>query len=150
MKKLFPIFLVLVLGLGLSSCINNEAAPFAGKYYGTFKFISSNKTNDGSVRMTQNPLSTNGLLLYACLPLDYYTGNTYKANSNNVEYMKAILESIAGANDYIDLTTEKIENIEVTADFSGNSLHLEIKYKISLLADALSTYVKIIEFDGSK
>jgi len=117
---------------------------------GTFKFISNNTTKDGSVRLTQNPLSTNGLLLYACLPLDYYTEGVYKANSNNVEYMTTILESIAGASNYIDTASEQIQNIEVVATVSGNSLNLVIQYKVALLSDALNTYIKIIEFDGTK
>lgn len=148
MKRLFPIFLILVLGF--SACTNNEAAKYAGKYSGTFKFVSTNTTSQGTVLMTQNPLSTNGLLLYACLPLDFYTADVYKANSNNVEYMKTILESIAGASNYINTTTEQIQNIDVESSFDGNSLHLEIRYKVALLSDLLQTYVKIIEFDGTK
>ena len=143
-KTLFPLIVLLIVGF--ASCTNNEASQYAGKYMGTFKFISNNTTKEGSVRLTQNPLSTNGLLLYACLPLDYYTPGVYKANSDNVEYMTTILNSIAGANN----ATEKIQNIEVIATVDGNNLNLIIQYRVALLSDLLNTYIKIIEFNGSK
>ncbi|MBR4136734.1 MAG: hypothetical protein IKU03_10085 [Bacteroidales bacterium] len=147
-KLLFPLIVLMIVGF--AACTNNEAAPYAGKYTGTFKFISSNKTSNGSVRLTQNPLSTNGLLLYACLPLDYYMPGVYKANSNNVEYMTTILQSIAGASNYIDTASEQIQNIEVIANVDGNNLNLIIQYKVALLNDLLNSYIKIIEFNGSK
>ncbi|MCR4964147.1 MAG: hypothetical protein K6A41_00660 [Bacteroidales bacterium] len=149
MKKFyFPLFLLLVFAF--SACTTNEASQYAGKYAGTFQFISSNTTKDGNVRLTQNPLSTNGLLLYACLPLDYYTAGVYKANSDNVEYMTTILSSIAGASNYIDTATEQIQNIEVVATVDGNNLNLIIQYKVALLNDLLNSYIKIIEFNGTK
>lgn len=147
-KTLFPLIVLLILGF--AACTNNDAAQYAGKYMGTFKFISSNTTKDGSVRLSQNPLSTNGLLLYACLPLDYYTPGVYKANSNNVEYMSKILNSIAGANNYINTATEQIQNIEVIATVDGTNLNLVIQYKVALLNDLLNSYIKIIEFNGTK
>ncbi len=148
-KTLFPLIMLLILGF--AACTNNEAAQYAGKYTGTFNFISNNTTKQGSVRLTQNPLSTNGLLLYACLPLDYYTSGVYKANSDNVEYMNTILSSIAGGSSYIDTATEQIQNVEVVATFdSNNNLNLIIQYKVSLLGDVLNTYIKIIEFNGGK
>ena len=68
MKKLFPILMVLVLGL--AACSNGNGSQYAGKYVGTFKFIKDSTTKQGSVRITNNPLSQDGVLLYAVLPLN--------------------------------------------------------------------------------
>ena len=45
---------------------------------------------------------------------------------------------------------EKIQNIEVIATVDGNNLNLVIQYKVALLNDLLNSYIKIIEFNGTK
>jgi hypothetical protein len=64
--------------------------------------------------------------------------------------MTTILNSIAGASNYINTATEQIQNIEVIATVDGNNLNLIIQYKVALLSDLLNTYIKIIEFNGTK
>ena len=147
MKKLFPIFLLLVLGF--SACTQGEGSKYAGKYAGTFTFIKDSHTKDGKVLITNNPLSPNGVLLYACLPLDYVSTGVYKASSNNVEYMKTILESIIGGNNYIDTATETVKNISVDATFSGDYMEMTVYYTVEILS-TLQTRVEIITFTGTK
>lgn len=147
MKRLFPIFLLLVLGF--SACTTGEGSKYAGKYTGTFTFIKDNHTKDGSVRITNNPLSTNGVLLYACLPLDYVSTGVYKANSNNVEYMKTILESIIGNSNYIDTATEQVKKITVETVFQGDYMEMTVYYTIEIL-QTLQTRVEIINFSGTR
>ena len=56
MKKLFPIFLLLVFGF--AACTGGEGAQYAGKYKGTFTFIKQNgRTKPGTVAISNNPLS---------------------------------------------------------------------------------------------
>ena len=127
MKRLFPIFLLIVLGF--SACTTGEGSKYAGKYSGTFTFIKDGHTKDGSVRITNNPLSQNGVLLYACLPLEYVSTGVYRANSDNVEYMKTILEAIVGGSNYIDATSEAVKNIKVETLFSGNYMEMTPQLK---------------------
>jgi hypothetical protein len=147
MKRLFPIFLLIVLGF--SACTTGEGSKYAGKYVGTFTFIKDGHTKDGSVRITNNPLSQNGVLLYACLPLEYVSTGVYRANSDNVEYMKTILEAIVGGSNYIDATSEAVKNIKVETLFSGNYMEMTVWYEIQILG-TLTTRVEIITFTGSK
>ncbi|MBQ6070876.1 MAG: hypothetical protein IKQ75_07090 [Bacteroidales bacterium] len=147
MKRLFPIFLLIVLGF--SACTTGEGSKYAGKYTGTFTFIKDGHTKDGSVRITNNPLSQNGVLLYACLPLEYVSTGVYKANSDNVEYMKTILEAIVGGSNYIDATSEVVKNIQVETMFSGNYMEMTVYYTIQILS-TLQTRVEIINFSGTR
>ena len=64
--------------------------------------------------------------------------------------MTTILSSIAGGSNYIDTASEQIQNIEVIANVDGNNLNLIIQYKVALLNDLLNSYIKIIEFNGTK
>lgn len=147
MKKLFPIFLLLVLGF--AACTNGEGAKYAGKYKGTFTFIKQNgKTKDGTVAISNNPLSQNGVLLYYCLPLDYYSTGVYQTRSENVEYIAQVLSSIIGDSSYIDTTTEVVKDITVECTFSGETLNMSVYYTIALLSDLLQTRVEIITFTG--
>lgn len=147
MKRLFPIFLLIVLGF--AACTTGEGSKYAGKYAGTFTFIKDGHTKDGTVRITNNPLSQNGVLLYACLPLEYVSTGVYRANSDNVEYMKTILEAIVGGSNYIDASTEAVKNIKVETLFSGNYMEMTVWYEIQILG-TLTTRVEIITFTGSK
>ena len=147
MKKLFPIVMLLILGF--AACTPGEGSKFAGKYSGTFTFVRDNYTKDGTVLITNNPLSTNGILMYACLPLEETTPNVYEANSENVEYMATILESMTGGNNYIDSATEQVKNIKVKATFTDNKLDLTVAYEVQILGIA-TTEIRIIEFTGTK
>ena len=62
MKKLLPLFVV--LALALAGCQGGGGTEFAGMYTGTFTIIKNNTTKPGSVRITDDPLSTNGVRLY--------------------------------------------------------------------------------------
>lgn len=147
MKKLLPIFMILVLGL--AGC-TGEGSQYAGKYTGTFTFIKNSTTKEGTVRITNNPISQNGVLLYGVLPLDYQSSAVYEAESENVEYISQILSSIFGDNNYIDTATEQVKNIHVKAQFSGNNLEMTVYYEVALLGDLLNTEIRIVEFSGTK
>lgn len=148
MKRLFPIFLLIVLGF--SACTTGEGSKYAGKYIGTFTFIKDSTTREGSVNISNNPLSQNGVLLYYCLPLDYVTTGVYAANSDNLEYMKTILNAMIGENNtYVNTSTEVLKNIKVETVFSGNSMDMTVYYTIQLIA-TLETRVEIIKFSGNK
>jgi len=73
----------------------------------------------------------------------------YRANSDNVEYMKTILEAIVGGSNYIDATSEAVKNIKVETLFSGNYMEMTVWYEIQILG-TLTTRVEIITFTGSK
>ena len=147
MKKLFPIFLI--LALAFTGC-EGGGSQFAGKYTGTFKIIKSNTTKSGSVRISNNPASTNGVLLYYVLPLEYTMTNTYEAASENVEYITQVLSSMVGENNFIDSASEKVKNIKVKTTFSGNDLYMYVAYEVQLLSGLMNTEIRIIEFNGSK
>ncbi len=145
MKKILPFIMVLILGL--TAC--SDSTGYAGKYTGTFSFLTDNTTKSGSVRITSNPLSDDGLLLYGCLPLEYVSSGTYEASSDNAEYLSTVLSSIVGDNSYIDSAEEAVKNINVEAVFSGSSLEMSIYYEVELLS-LLESRVEIITFTGSK
>jgi hypothetical protein len=148
MKKLLPLFVV--LALALAGCQGGGGTEFAGKYTGTFTIIKNNTTKPGSVRITDDPLSTNGVRLYGVLPLTYTTANTYEAESENVEYIATILSSMVGQNNYIDATSEQLKKIKIKAIFSGNTLNMTVYYEVQLLNGLMTTEIRIIEFTGSK
>ncbi len=146
MKRLFSILLVFVVAL--TAC--SDTTGYAGKYAGTFTFIKDSTTKTGTVIIAANPLSTsNGLLLYGCLPLESTSTGNYAANSNNVEFMTTVLESMVGSNNYINTAEEAIKNINVEAQFSGNTLNMTVYYEIEILS-TLQTRVEIIKFTGTK
>ncbi|MCQ2283987.1 MAG: hypothetical protein MJZ57_03690 [Bacteroidales bacterium] len=148
MKKLFPILMVLVLGL--AACSNGNGSQYAGKYVGTFKFIKDSTTKQGSVRITNNPLSQDGVLLYAVLPLNNVSTGKYSASSENVEYMSQILQSIFGSSNYIDTATEQVKNIKVDATFEGNTLNMVVYYEVQMLSGLVNSEIRIVEFTGTK
>ncbi|MBP5206041.1 MAG: hypothetical protein J6Z44_04530 [Bacteroidales bacterium] len=147
MKKLFPLFLI--LALAFVGC-EGTGSQYAGKYTGTFTIIKNNTTKQGSVRITNNPVSTNGVLLYAVLPLEYTMTNTYEATSENVDYITQVLAAMVGENNFIDTASEKVKNIRVKCTFTGNELYMYVAYEVQLLSGLMNTEIRIIEFTGSK
>lgn len=148
MKKLFPVIMALLV-LGFTACSNGNGSQYAGKYTGTFKFIKDSTTKEGSVRITNNPLSADGVLLYAVLPLNNVSVGKYHASSENVDYMSQVLQSIFGSNNYIDSATEKVKNIKVDATFTGNNLEMVVYYEVEIFGIA-TTDIRIVEFNGTK
>ena len=65
MKKLFPLFLI--LALAFTGC-EGGGSQFAGKYNGTFTIIKNNTTKQGSVRITNNPVSTTPARMWITSP----------------------------------------------------------------------------------
>lgn len=145
MKKLLPV--LLVLAFAFTAC--SDSTGFAGKYAGTFTFIKDSTTKSGNVRITNNPLSQNGLLLYGVLPLNSISTGVYQASSENVEFIANVLESIIGSSNYINTAEEAVKNIKVDATFTGNTLNMDVYYEIQIL-NTLQTRVEIIKFTGSK
>lgn len=145
MKKLLPI--LLVLAFAFTAC--SDGTGYAGKYAGTFTFIKDSTTKSGNVRITNNPLSQNGLLLYGVLPLNSISTGVYQASSENVEFIAGVLESIIGSNNYINTAEEAVKNIKVEATFTGNTLNMDVYYEIQIL-NTLQTRVEIIKFTGTK
>ena len=147
MKKLFPLFLI--LALAFVGC-EGTGSQYAGKYTGTFTIIKNNTTKQGSVRITNNPVSTNGVLLYAVLPLEYTMTNTYEATSENVDYITQVLAAMVGENNFIDTASEKVKNIRVKCTFTGTELYMYVAYEVQLLSGLMNTELRIIEVTGSK
>jgi hypothetical protein len=149
MKKLLPIIMILLVGL--TACTDGGGKQYAGTYKGTFTFVKQdNRTKDGTVIITNNPLSDDGVLLYACLPLEYVSTGKYQTKSENAEYISKVLQNIIGDNSYVDTATETVKDITVEAVFSGNTVTLSVYYTVALLSDLLNTRVEIVTFTGTK
>ena len=149
MKKLVVIAIAAVLALASCSSTN----PYAGKYTGTFTFVSQHLTTNGNMRILTNPLTT-GLLVYGVIPIESVGGSTimYASTADNSALVKQVLDIIGSQfqNNIYNTATEQIDNITVEATFDGNSVNMELYYKVSLLSDALSTRISIVRFVGTK
>ncbi len=149
MKKLLPIIMILLVGI--TACTDGGGKQYAGTYKGTFTFVNQdNRTKTGTVLITNNPLSNDGVLLYSCLPLEYVTAGQYQTKSENTEYISQVLQKIIGDNSYIDTATETVKDITVAAVFSGNTVDLSVYYTVALLNDLLNTRVELVTFTGTK
>jgi len=152
MKKLFPLFLLLVLGFAACNQ-DGEGAQYAGTYTGTFKFITDGTTKDGSVKIYNNPLVEDGILLYV-LPMNYTSGSTWTANSTDdsasitSELMTQLLTQYIGSST-LNTAEEAVKNLKATVVFSGSTMTMTIYYTVEVLS-TLQTQVKIIEFTGTK
>lgn len=148
MKKLVVIAIAAVLALASCSSTN----PYAGKYTGTFTFVSQNVTANGSMRILTNPLTT-GLLVYGVIPIESVSGGTiYASTADNSALVKQVLQIIGSQfqNNIYNTATEQIDNITVEATFSGNTVNMDLYYTVSLLNDVLNTRVSIVRFTGTK
>ena len=147
MKKIVIVLFAAILAL--TSC--NSTNPNAGKYSGTFTFVTNNVTKSGSVRFVSNPL-TGGLLLYGVVPINPVSGysNVYMSNENNAELITQLLQYIGNQNNIYNAATEQIKNVKVEASFSGNTVNLDMFYEIALIGDLLNTRVSIVKFTGTK
>jgi hypothetical protein len=146
MKKLIPILLVAVLAL--TGCQNTN--PYAGKYSGTYTFVTNNVTKEGNLRMVSNPLTT-GLLVYGVIPIDPYGGtNTYVSNADNSTLVNSLLQQIQFQNNIYNTATEQIKNVKVEAVFNGNTVNVDMYYEIALIGDLLNTRISIVKFTGTK
>ncbi len=149
MKRLLPIIMILLVGL--TACTDGGGKQYAGTYKGTFTFVNQdNRTKDGTVIFTNNPLSNDGVLLYACLPLESVSTGKYQTKSENTEYISQVLQNIIGNNSYIDTATETVKDITVEAVFAGNTVTMSVYYTIALLNDLLNTRVELVTFTGTK
>ena len=141
----------MILLVGLTACTNGGGKQYAGTYKGTFTFVNQdNRTKDGTVIITNNPLSNDGVLLYACLPLESVSTGKYQTKSENTEYISQVLQNIIGNNSYIDTATETVKDITVETVFSGNTVTMSVYYTIALLNDLLNTRVQLVTFTGTK
>ncbi len=57
MKRFFPLLLIAVLTF--TAC--SDKNPYAGKYSGTYTFVSNNVNKAGNMRITSNPLTNHAL-----------------------------------------------------------------------------------------
>jgi hypothetical protein len=149
MKKLVVIAIAAVLALASCSSTN----PYAGKYTGTFTFVSQNVTANGSLRILTNPLTT-GLLVYGVIPIEPVAGNTtmYASTADNSALVKQVLDIIGSQfqNNIYNAATEQIDNVTVEATFNGNTVNMDLYYTVSLLNDILNTRISIVRFTGTK
>ena len=145
MKKVVVILVAAVLAL--TSCSTNS---YSGKYTGTFKFISSNVTKEGSVRFTTNPL-TSGLMLYGVVPIDPVSGSSssYVSSDDNSALVTSLLQSIGNQNNIYNAATEQIKNVKIKANFNGNQVELFMYYEVTIL-ELMTTEIRIVEFYGTK
>lgn len=145
MKKFVIILFAAVLAL--TSC--NSTNPFAGKYSGTFTFVTNNVTKSGSLRMISNPL-TSGLLVYGVVPINPVSSNVYVSNDNNAELITQLLQQIGNQNNIYNTATEQIKNVRIEAIFDGNSVSVDMFYEVALISNLLQTRVSIVKFVGTK
>lgn len=147
MKKIVIALFAAVLIL--TSCSSTD--PNAGKYSGTFTFVTNNVTKSGSVRFVSNPM-TGGLLLYGVVPINPVSGysNIYMSNENNAELITQLLQYIGNQSNIYNAATEQIKNVKVEATFSGNTVSLDMFYEVALIGDLLNTRVSIVKFVGTK
>ena len=115
--------------------------------------MSQNVKANVSLRILTNPLTT-GLLVYGVIPIESVGGSTimYASTADNSALVKQVLDIIGSQfqNNIYNTATEQIDNITVEATFDGNSVNMELYYKVSLLSDALSTRISIVRFVGTK
>ena len=152
MKKIIPI--IMLVALALTGCQTQN--PYAGTYTGTFTFLNYNTTgnltgNDakkGKMQFLTNPL-TNGLFLYSVIPLTQVSSTYYVSNSSVLDFATILLQNIGYTNSVYNSVSEKIKNVAITAEFSGNSVHAEVQYEITILG-TLNTRLTVVTFDGVK
>lgn len=145
MKKI--VIVIFVAALALMSC--NSTNPYAGKYSGTFTFVTNNISKNGNMRLVSNPL-TSGLLVYGVVPINPVSSNVYISNDNNAELVTQLLQYVGSQNNIYNSATEQIKNVRVEATFSGNTVNLDMFYEVALISDLLQTRVSIVKFTGTK
>lgn len=145
MKKIIPIIMLAVLAL--TGCQNQNS--YAGKYSGTFTFVTNNVTKDGTMRLVSNPL-TSGLLVYGVVPINPVSSTVYMSEENNAELITQLLQYIGSQSNIYNSATEQIKNVKIEASFNGNAVNLDMYYEIALLSDLLTTRVSIVKFAGMK
>jgi hypothetical protein len=145
MKKLVIVIFAAVLAL--TSC--NSTNPYAGKYSGTFTFVTNNISKNGNLRLVSNPL-TSGLLVYGVIPINPVSSNVYISNENNAELITQLLQYVGNQNNIYNAATEQIKNVRVEATFEGNTVYLDMFYEVALISDLLQTRVSIVKFTGTK
>lgn len=146
MKKIVIALVAAVFAL--TSCTNTN--PYAGKYTGTFSFITSNTTKSGTVLFTENPLTSN-MLLYSIISLSPVNGssNAYVSNEVSAELITQLLQYVGNQNSIYNTATEQIKNVKIEATFSGNQVNVDMFYEI-LILDLMTTRVSIVKFTGTK
>ena len=144
MKKFIPILLVAVLAL--TGCSNRN--PYAGTYSGTFTFVTDNVTKSGKMQFLTNPL-TDGLFLYSVIPLNAASSTHYVSNSDMLDYVTVLLESIGNTNHIYNTATEQIKNVAIDVEFNGSNVYAEVTYEIAILG-TLNTRITIVKFSGVK
>ncbi len=144
MKRFFPLLLIAVLTF--TAC--SDKNPYAGKYSGTYTFVSNNVNKAGNMRITSNPL-TNGIMLYGIVPVDYLTETTYKTSSVSTELISQLLQYVGNNNNIYNAATEQIKNVSIEVIFTGNTVHVDMYYEISVL-QTLQTRISIVQFVGTK
>lgn len=145
MKKLVIVIFAAVLAL--TSC--NSTNPYAGKYSGTFTFVTNNISKNGNLRLVSNPL-TSGLLVYGVVPINPVSSNVYISNDNNAELITQLLQYVGNQNNIYNAATEQIKNVRVEATFEGNTVYLDMFYEVALISNLLQTRVSIVKFTGTK
>ena len=145
MKKIIPIIMLAVLAL--TGCQNQNS--YAGKYTGTFTFVTNNVTKDGTMRLVSNPL-TSGLLVYGIVPINPVSSSVYMSEENNAELITQLLQYIGSQSNIYNSATEQIKNVKIEASFNGNAVNLDMYYEIALLSDLRTTRVSIVKFAGTK
>ena len=145
MKKLVIVILAAVLAL--TSC--NSTNPYAGKYSGTFTFVTNNISKNGNLRLVSNPL-TSGLLVYGVVPINPVSSNVYISNDNNAELITQLLQYVGNQSNIYNSATEQIKNVRVEATFEGNTVYLDMFYEVALIGNLLNTRVSIVKFVGTK
>ena len=144
MKKILPILLVAVLAL--TGCQNKN--PYAGKYTGTFTFVTDNVSKSGTMQFSTNPL-TGDLLLYSVIPLTATSSSTYVSNSGALEYLTTLLEAMGNTNNIYNSVTERIQDVAITTEFTGSTVNAIVQYKIEILG-TMDTYITIVKFTGTR
>lgn len=132
--------------LAFTAC--SDKNPYAGKYTGTYTFVTNNITKSGNLRLVSNPLS-NGLLVYGVVPVDYISATLYKTNTANTEMITQLLQYVGNNNNIYNAATEQIKNVSIEVQFAGNVVNVDMFYEIEIL-NTLNTRISIVKFTGTK
>ncbi len=88
-------------------------------------------------------------MLYGIVPVDYLTETTYKTSSVSTELISQLLQYVGNNNNIYNAATEQIKNVSIEVIFTGNTVHVDMYYEISVL-QTLQTRISIVQFVGTK
>ncbi|MCQ2272440.1 MAG: hypothetical protein MJZ72_06615 [Bacteroidales bacterium] len=150
MKKYFVIIAAVVLAFAFTSCDKNSK-PYNGTYVGTYSFFKAGgqSSDPDSTRTNKKlpvlQLSDASVSVYDVIPLSKESEGIYKTSQEG----GALLSTLLGMIGVGQSTTEKINAVKMTADFTvENKLTFTVSYDVELGIGAIE--VRVLQFEGTK